>query len=107
MFSGTCRSYPGKRLKFAEKGDEQVSIVIPRSFEKRGYFYQNRLHTCIFYRGKTCKYAVTVFIQFDALKKQIAGVAGSRRTTPGQLLIREIPTGGNLRRKLNDRNYTT
>ena len=31
------------------------------------------------------------------------------RSPPGQLLLREIPTGGNLRRKsnLNNRRYTT
>ena len=39
--------------------------------------------------------------------KKDAGVTASRRRTPGQLLIREIPTGGNLRRKLSDGNYTT
>ena len=42
------------------------------------------------------------------LKNRSSDVEGvSRRTTQGQLLIREIPTGGNLWKKQNDRKYTT
>ena len=103
--SGTSRSYEGKvdvcgnRLRTNETKQANPLLL-------EAIFDQHRLHTCTFFDGKTFKCAVTVFSNFDASKKKCGG-GGVTPHDPRTATNQRDPYGGNLWRKINDRNYTS